>query len=111
MFKGNMDNELMTPFDAMTQTRELQMLKTVVPYINNDQKRRFALLIKFMELKNTAQFFAGGSDAIAMCSVDENDDFPLTLLLELKKFCNEKEQEMIDTATSIISLKEMSYEL
>ena len=40
-----------TPFDYMTQTRELQMLKTMLPYMKDTQKKQFAILIKYMELR------------------------------------------------------------
>ena len=32
-----------TPFDYMTQTRELQMLKTMLPYMKDTQKKQFAI--------------------------------------------------------------------
>ena len=35
----------LTPFDTMTQTREIQMLKTVIPYMKSSQKKQFAILI------------------------------------------------------------------
>ena len=48
-----MEQNSFTPFDNMTQTRELQMLKTAIPYMKGDQKKQFAILIKYMELQNT----------------------------------------------------------
>ena len=30
----------LTPFDTMTQTREIQMLKTVIPYMKSSQKKQ-----------------------------------------------------------------------
>ena len=47
----------LTPFDTMTQTREIQMLKTVIPYMKSSQKKQFAILIKYMELQNTLHIF------------------------------------------------------
>lgn len=41
-----MEPNSFTPFDNMTQTRELQMLKTAIPYMKGDQKKQFAILIK-----------------------------------------------------------------
>ena len=46
----------LTPFDTMTQTREIQMLKTVIPYMKSSQKKQFAILIKYMELQNADQY-------------------------------------------------------
>ena len=37
-----MEPNSFTPFDNMTQTRELQMLKTAIPYMKGDQKKQFA---------------------------------------------------------------------
>ena len=48
----------LTPFDTMTQTREIQMLKTVIPYMKSSQKKQFAILIKYMELQNTLHIFS-----------------------------------------------------
>ena len=45
----------LTPFDTMTQTREIQMLKTVIPYMKSSQKKQFAILIKYMELQNRSE--------------------------------------------------------
>lgn len=44
-----------TPFDYMTQTRELQMLKTMLPYMKDTQKKQFAILIKYMERKTPSR--------------------------------------------------------
>ena len=34
------ENSLFTPFDEITQTRELQMLKTIIPYGRMTHKSR-----------------------------------------------------------------------
>jgi hypothetical protein len=107
----SMEESMSTSFDRLTQTRELQMLKTAVPYINDKRKMQLAILIKFIELKNTARYFNTAGASLAMCSVDEDTDFPLSMLIEMRKFCNEKEQETIDMITNIISFRELGYEL
>ena len=33
------ENSLFTPFDEITQTRELQMLKTIIPYMPHDSPK------------------------------------------------------------------------
>ena len=47
----------LTPFDTMTQTREIQMLKTVIPYMKSSQKKQFAILIKYMDAFKTNPVF------------------------------------------------------
>jgi len=88
-----------TPFDYMTQTRELQMLKTMLPYMKDTQKKQFAILIKYMELQNTVQ-------VMSMCSVDEGSNNMVAMLNDLRAFCTSKEQETIDMLANMFSMLE-----
>ena len=86
----------LTPFDTMTQTREIQMLKTVIPYMKSSQKKQFAILIKYMELQNTLHIF----------SQEEQENNPQSLLNSLRPFCTPKEIETIDMLTNMFSMLE-----
>lgn len=102
-----MENEVIpTPFDTMTQTRQLQMLKVMVPYMQSEQQKNFALLIKYMELKNTVSVFSHTDQVLSMCSVSEDEDRTLAMLNELRTFCTEKERETIDMLTNMLSMFE-----
>lgn len=101
-----MENTPFTPFDHMTQTRELQMLKTMLPYMRESQKKQFAVLIKYMELQNTVQVFSQEDKVLSMCSVDEGKKTTLALLNDLRQFCTEKEQESLDMFVNLFSMIE-----
>ena len=88
-----MENSPFTPFDYMTQTRELQMLKTMLPYMKDAQKKQFAILIKYMELQNTVQVFS-------------QEDKVMSMLNDLRNFCSAKEQETIDMLINMFSMLE-----
>ena len=90
-----MEPNSFTPFDNMTQTRELQMLKTAIPYMKGDQKKQFAILIKYMELQNTIQVFN-----------QEDENSTLAMLNDLRKFCTDKELETLDMITNMVSMME-----
>ncbi len=101
-----MEENNFTPFDAMTQTRELQMLKTVIPYMKGGQKKQFAILIKYMELQNTLQLFSQEDKVLSMCSVDEEENQTILLLNEIRRFCSQRELETIDMLTNLLSMME-----
>ena len=102
-----MDQDIaFTTFDQITQTREIQMLKTIVPYMKNEQKKQFAILIKYMELQNTAKIFAQDDQIVSMCSLPEEENNTIAMLSELRKFCSPKEAETIDTLTNLLSVLE-----
>lgn len=101
-----MENTPFTSFDHMTQTRQLQMLKTMLPYMKESQKKQFAILIKYMELQNTIQVFSQEDKVMSMCSVDEESNNIVSMLQELRQFCNAKEQETLDMLTNMFSMLE-----
>ena len=90
-----------TIFDTLTQTREIQMLKTAIPYMKQSQKRQFAILIKYMELQRAVQIFSSDNASIAACEVPEDQNNSLNMLNELRKYATLKELETIDMLTNL----------
>ena len=50
----------LTPFDTMTQTREIQMLKTVIPYMKSSQKKTICHINKVYGTSKYASYFFTG---------------------------------------------------
>lgn len=93
-----------TIFDTLTQSREIQMLKTAVPYMKPSQKRQFAILIKYMELQRAMQVFVPGNASLAACELPEEENNSLNMLNEMRKFATPKEQEMVDNLINLFSM-------
>lgn len=85
-----------TTFDMETQSRSIQILKTIVPYMDGKKQKNFALMIKFLELKNVAALFNTRSVSLRMCSSEDPSEMRLQLLNDIKKFCTPSEQDSID---------------
>ena len=103
-----MENEnLLEPtiFDTLTQTREIQMLKTAVPYMKQAQKRQFAILIKYMELQKAVQIFGmEHNNTLAACGLPEEECNNFNMLNDIRKYATASEQEFIDTLTNLFSM-------
>lgn len=93
-----------TIFDTLTQCRELQMLKTAVPYMQQTQKRQFAILIKYLELQRAIQVFTPGTTSLAACEIPAEENNTINMLSEMRKFATPREQEMIDNVTNLVSM-------
>lgn len=90
--------------DAMVQDRQLQMMKTAVPYINPSSQGTFAFFIKFMELRRTMSVF-GGSNSLQMCSAPETaEPLAIQLLSTMLDFSTEQERENIDTLLNYVQM-------
>ena len=93
-----------TIFDTLTQSREIQMLKTAIPYMAQSQKRQFAILIKYMELQRAMHVFTPGTASLAACEIPAEENNTLNMLTEMRKYANPREQEMIDNLTNLFSM-------
>ena len=85
-----------TAFDIETQSRNIQMLKTIIPYMDGSRQKNFAILIKFLELRNVASLFNEETPSLSMCSTDDPSEKRIQLLNDIKKFCTPAEQDSIE---------------
>ncbi len=100
-----MEKETMpTPYDEAIQTRELQMLKTIVPYIGNAQKKQLAALIQYLEYRTVMSVLDESDNQLSACSIPEGGSRTSTLLGELKQYCTKSEQEAIDNLLNLLCI-------
>lgn len=100
-----MDNEYKpTAFDAQIQSHELQMLKTILPYMEWRQQKSLAVMIKYMELQKTAQIFSADTPSIQMCEITDSREKALQMLNDLSEICTEKEKENIDNLLNMFQM-------
>ncbi len=85
-----------TTFDIETQSRNIQILKTIIPYMDSARQKNFALMIKFLELQNVASFFQADAPSLSMCATDDPSEKRMQLFHDIKKFCTPAEQDSID---------------
>ena len=95
-----------TEYDELVQTRELQMLKSLLPFANTRSQMPLALLIQSMEFRNTIQMFQNNANVLSTCSVHNEPDKRNAMLQTLRKFCTPKEKETIDTLLNIMYMME-----
>ena len=102
-----MDQELYTTeYDGLVQTRELQMLKSMLPFMNLSNLLPIAMLIQSMEFRNTLRVFQNNSNALTACSISNESEKRNAMLTTLKKFCTPKERETIDNILNIMCIME-----
>lgn len=104
-----MDNDAlttMTKFDSILQNRHLQMIKAAIPYLSKDSQKIFSILTKYMELIKTVELSYDDNSALSMCSIDEENQNTksLSLLQEIRPFCDSKEIETVDMFIDILQM-------
>ena len=82
-----------TKYDSLVTNRTMQLVKAVIPYINNDAGTLIGMLIKFQELQNAARI--NNNVAIAAMNAD------------IKDFLDDDNREMLENIMSIMEMMSM----
>ena len=95
---------IFTAYDEAMQTRELQILKTILPYASPDMQHMLSMVIQLIQIRNAGNF------TLTAAEVNSSTDKRTAVLTEIKKFCTPKEQETIDNILNILCVMD-NYEL
>lgn len=99
-----MENELKsTYFDEQLRIRELEILKTTIPYLQSAQQRNIAIITKLIELQKTIEFYQQ-SNSLSICSMDNPEENMLQMLNEIRPYCNDKESENLDSLINMFQI-------
>ena len=94
------EKTLFTPFDEITQTKELQMLKTIVPYLSKDKQRPLVMMISCMAMVNSMKVLSE-TPALSVAETETPSDRRIAMLNALKKYFSPSEQETIDNILNV----------
>jgi hypothetical protein len=97
-------------YDDMVQTRYVQILKSVVPYLDFGSQRPIAILIQYLELKNASETFARRDNSMAACALESPAERRTAMLNAIRPYATKKEQETIDNILNLFCVME-NYEM
>lgn len=102
-----MNQELtITEYDEIVQNKQIQILKSILPFMKPAQQFPMALCIQTLEIHNAMNRFKNNSNVLCACSIENEAEKRNAMLQTIKKYCNSKEQETIDTILNIICVME-----
>ncbi|HIV53211.1 MAG TPA: hypothetical protein H9748_07020 [Candidatus Mediterraneibacter norwichensis] len=96
---------LMTPFDELVTTPELQIIKLLIPYTPASGRQTLAGMVKFIELREALRLFHGRSSGLQAQMTSGNDSLsPIDILNSFRPYLKPREASMLDM---IINIREM----
>lgn len=94
--------------DQLIDSRELQMIKAIVPYLYEPQKRIISLGIKLIELQKTLQLFDQEAEMQAtelhMCENETFSERMEQMLNAIMEFCTPQEQERLSNILNVLDM-------
>lgn len=106
---GEQEKENVT-YDDLVQTRNIQILKSIVPFLEFRTKKPVAMLIQYLEFKNASDAFSRRDNSMAACSLPNGSERRNAMLNAVRQYCTPKEQETIDTIMNLFCVID-NYEL
>ena len=95
-----------TDYDELVQTKELQILKSMLPFASLKTQMPLAILIQTLQFKNTVKIFQNDMHALSACSVTNDPDRRTAMIQTLRRFCTPKERETLDNILNIMCVME-----
>lgn len=103
-----MSNHTENPFknyeDYLAQS-PFQMIKLLLPFLPAANQKTMVILLKFLELKYTMEYFRKGNP-FSMCSNLQEDASPLERVSSIIDFLPPKEQESVEQLINMMSVME-----
>ena len=98
---------MLTALDQVANQNHLQLLKAAIPYIRSRNQKMISVCIKLMELQNILNFYEHSDSFVSGCSTQSDPPDFLDMLADLRDYCDDGEQEMIDQCIQLISTLEL----
>ena len=84
---------MQTKFDSMVTNQTMQLVKAIIPYIDNNLATVLGVYIKFIELENTFR-------------VNQNVSIE-SMLEDIKEFLNDGDKETLETLMTVMEMMNM----
>ena len=98
-------------FDTLFCTNHIQMLKVMLPYMDNQTQKSMAIYIKFLELNYTLEYFRKHPYPLCGCMEREGQPDFSRMCTELLPYCTESEKTQLEQIQSFLRSMEMYKEM
>ncbi len=98
------DHIPMTPLDCIVSDDQMQMLKTILPYLPPAQAKLLAILTKWQELTRVLEMYPDQTDTLQAMSTSFKPPDETQLLDELKLYGGKKGKQLADGVTQMLDM-------
>lgn len=96
----------LSPFDELTIPSELQLLKLILPYTPVTNQKMLGILIKFLELEYTIDFFQHCTLKLHSQTTDAPVSFS-NIISEIAPYLSKRDSQMLASVQNILNILEM----
>lgn len=98
---------MLTVLDQIANQNHLQLIKAIIPYLPSGSQQMIAVGIKMMEIRNILGFYKNNDCCVSACAAPSGGTDLIDILSDLRNYCDEKEQAMIDQCIQLMTTMEL----
>lgn len=98
-----MEQDNISLYDHRLQSKEINILKTILPYLNSTSQKNISMMISYLQLQKTMEFFENPENTMQICAMDKRNN-TTEILYAIKEHCSLKEQQQIDSILNAMQM-------
>ena len=97
-----MENETLSLYDNRLQNKEINILKTILPYLGSTAQKNISMMISFLQMQKTMEYFENPENTMQIHAMEKKNTTS-DILNAVKVYCNLNALQMLSTYEILFS--------
>ena len=94
-------------YDELVHSKDIQIIKSMLPFIQMKQQMPLAIMIQFIEFQNVLRLFHNKDNGLTANNIQNEEDRQMAMIQALMKHFTKEEQETMNNMMNMISMMKM----
>lgn len=98
-----MENETLSLYDNRLQNKEINILKTILPYLGSTAQKNISMMISLLQMQKTMEYFENPENTMQIHAMEKKNTTS-DILNAVKVYCNDNEKQQIDQILNALQM-------
>ena len=98
-----MENESLSLYDNRLQNKEINILKTTLPYLGSTEQKNISMMISYLQMQKTMEYFENPENTMQISAMEKKNSTS-DILNAIKVYCNDNEKRQIDQVLNAMQM-------
>jgi hypothetical protein len=94
-------------YDEYVHSKDIQILKSMLPFIDRQQQMPLAIMIQIIEFKNAINLFKDKAQELSENTIHNDKERQMAMMSALLKNVSKEEQETVNNMMNMINMMQM----
>ncbi len=98
-----MENENLSLYDNRLQSKEINILKNILPFLDSTAQKNISMMISYLQLQKTMEYFENPENTMQICAMEKKNS-TVDILNVIRTYCSDAEQKQIDQVLNAMQM-------